>query len=57
MPSELELKILARLDALEKEVVALKKKLAAVKPAEVARRAPEVKKEVKADATTKATVK
>jgi hypothetical protein len=57
MPSELELKILARLDALEKEVAALKKKVAAVKPAEVARRVPEVKKEVKADATTKATVK
>lgn len=49
MPSELELKMLDRLDQLETEVAALKRKLAA-KPVEAARRVPEKKaEEVKRD--------
>jgi hypothetical protein len=46
MPSELELNLIVRLEALEKEVAALKKKLAAARPAEAQRARPE-KKEAK----------
>lgn len=52
MPSELELRIMARLTALEKRVAAVEKKLVGLttQPVEASRRAPE-KKEVAKDAT------